>query len=223
VRWGSVRATAERRRGGQFHGKRTAPHSVRRWHVCACVSVCPGLRSWRTARDAITQQSPHACTHAGRGRRKRPRAWTAAKQVIVYRSSCDACRSGPHGYVLAALGPSVLSDLQVCHTVEAGEGKGEVALQRYVQILGTDAGDCCPCVLAVTESARYLFNAGDGLQVSLAVWSRARMCCARAACLHPTKRSHAVSVCRMANAKRREERGDVRCAAILRAAPGQAR
>jgi len=68
----------------------------------------------------------------------------------------------------------VLSDLHVCHTAQAGESKGDVALQRYVQILGTDAGDCCPCVLAVTESARYLFNAGDGLQVSLAVWSHAQ-------------------------------------------------
>ena len=35
----------------------------------------------------------------------------------------------------------------------------------YVQILGTETGDTCPTILLVTESARYLFNAGDGLQV----------------------------------------------------------
>jgi hypothetical protein len=62
---------------------------------------------------------------------------------------------------------AVASDLLRCRTAEAAESKGDVALQRYVQILGTDAGDCCPCVLVVTESARYLFNAGDGLQVWL--------------------------------------------------------
>ena len=45
------------------------------------------------------------------------------------------------------------------------QGGGDTALQRYVQILGTDAGDCCPSVLVVTENARFLFNAGDGLQV----------------------------------------------------------
>ena len=48
---------------------------------------------------------------------------------------------------------------------EEGGGGTVPALQRYVQILGTDAGDCCPSVLVVTESDRYLFNAGDGLQV----------------------------------------------------------
>ena len=45
-----------------------------------------------------------------------------------------------------------------------GAGSEVPALQRYVQILGTDAGDCCPSVLVVTESGRFLFNAGDGLQ-----------------------------------------------------------
>ena len=71
---------------------------------------------------------------------------------------------------------AVASDLLRCRTAEAAESKGDVALQRYVQILGTDAGDCCPCVLVVTESTRYLFNAGDGLQVWLVVWSCARVC-----------------------------------------------
>ena len=68
-------------------------------------------------------------------------------------------------------------------------GKIESAnLDTWVQILGTDAGDCCPSILVVTKSARYLFNAGDGLQVSwvrvflvtchsmLCVWSCAVYC-----------------------------------------------
>ena len=59
-------------------------------------------------------------------------------------------------------------DLPTEQNAAASEGGGDGhALQRYVQILGTDAGDCCPSVLVVTESARYLFNAGDGLQVCL--------------------------------------------------------
>lgn len=35
----------------------------------------------------------------------------------------------------------------------------------YIQILGTVTGDSCPSILVVTETAKYLFNAGDGLQV----------------------------------------------------------
>jgi len=35
----------------------------------------------------------------------------------------------------------------------------------YIQILGTVTGDSCPAILIVTEAARYLFNAGEGLQV----------------------------------------------------------
>ena len=77
---------------------------------------------------------------------------------------------------------AVASDWQRCLPAEAAESKGDIALQRYVQILGTDAGDCCPCVLAVTESARYLFNAGDGLQVS--GWPCGHVC-ASAASLAP--------------------------------------
>ncbi len=38
-------------------------------------------------------------------------------------------------------------------------------LNSYLQILGTDTGDCCPSIQIFTGSSRLLFNAGDGLQV----------------------------------------------------------
>ena len=45
------------------------------------------------------------------------------------------------------------------------ESLGTGNCSSYIQILGTTTGDSCPSVLVVTETSRYLFNAGDGLQV----------------------------------------------------------
>ena len=57
---------------------------------------------------------------------------------------------------------------------KGGEDKGGMEsapggknLQTYVQILGTDTGDTCPSVMVFSQNCRYLFNVGDGLQVSI--------------------------------------------------------
>ena len=78
---------------------------------------------------------------------------------VLLRTYSTAC--------LAALLVLSIDDTLALH-VGASDG-GLEQLQRYVQILGTDAGDCCPSVLVVTEGARYLFNAGDGLQVCVQI------------------------------------------------------
>ncbi len=55
----------------------------------------------------------------------------------------------------------------VTHKNDSGgvDSVGTGNCSSYIQILGTNTGDSCPSVLVVTETSRYLFNAGDGLQV----------------------------------------------------------
>jgi hypothetical protein len=57
--------------------------------------------------------------------------------------------------------------LQKSETLKSSLDRTSGTCNTYIQILGTVTGDSCPSIMIVTESARYLFNAGDGLQVHL--------------------------------------------------------
>ena len=108
---------------------------------------------------------PHGCierSHTPLRRGHWPGSWLGVGQ----RASANGPDPGLRGAAPAALDVARVS---MKRPREEGDSapKAFGNCNTYIQILGTVTGDSCPSILIVTEAARYLFNAGDGLQVVL--------------------------------------------------------